>query len=419
MSRLFVILFCALFLSGCQTFHSSAPRMSDQLFVDGPGPIATTLAADYQPTSSEPDTEASQTGSTTDVDTPAEGRLHVYSGKFKVSTVDINKSADQLIAIAKEFGGYLQSRDDAVVVVRVPSRSFHLLLDRLNDCGTVVSRSILTDDVTDEYRDLELRLGVLESSRLRLMTLMEKAATLDDLLKLEEQLAKLTTEIETLKGGLKKLNQQVTYSALHVDFAMRSVVGHRKSSPFSWVNQLGAERVMSGFRADLNSEQNTEGIWRKLTKGTPPMTVPNGFLAVGSSRQELQAVSPEDARVWYREFSTDKKSGLEFWAKAVRAHLVDNLGYRLLDESEVAGPQTGRQMLFEVDSAEGPMRYMLTVSRKPDRAWARKGTVQVVEFAAPAQLFGEYVDAVGNASPFTIAVNEDRSTQNSILVSER
>jgi len=67
-----------------------------------------------------------------------------------------------------------------------------------------VSRSVQTDDVTDEYKDLGLRLGVMESSRQRLVVLMDQAGNLEELLKLEEQLTKLTAEIESLKGKLKK-----------------------------------------------------------------------------------------------------------------------------------------------------------------------------------------------------------------------
>jgi len=69
-----------------------------------------------------------------------------------------------------------------------------------------VSRSVQTDDVTDEYKDLGLRLGVMESSRQRLVVLMDQAGNLEELLKLEEQLTKLTAEIESLKGKLKKLS---------------------------------------------------------------------------------------------------------------------------------------------------------------------------------------------------------------------
>ena len=301
---------------------------------------------------------------------------------------------------------------------RVPSEHFQTIVDRLEDCGTIVSRSVQTDDVTDEYKDLGLRLGVMESSRQRLVALMDQAGNLEELLKLEEQLTKLTAEIESLKGKLKKLSQDISYSTIQVNFATRSVVGHRKSSPFPWVNRLGTEQVLTGFQ--ITTETSGRCPLRKLVEGKAPMSAPDGFLVVASNRRELQAVSPDDARVWLREFPVDNDTTPNFWARAIQTHLVDHLGYRLIDQTEITGParQTGHQMLFESDSIQGPMRYLLTVLPQPKRAWSSKRKIQVVEFAATAELYAEYVDAVGEASPVSIAVQE-RIPSGSVLLSER
>jgi hypothetical protein len=156
-----------------------------------------------------------------------------------------------------------------------------------------VSQSVQTDDVTDEYRDFGLRLGVMSSSRQRLVALMDQAGNLEELLKLEERLTKLTAEIESLKGKLKKLSQDISYSTIQVNFATRSVVGHRKSSPFPWVKQLGTEQVQTG--SQVNTETSVCCPIRKLVEGRAPMSAPEGFLVVVSSRRELQAVSPDDA----------------------------------------------------------------------------------------------------------------------------
>ena len=156
-----------------------------------------------------------------------------------------------------------------------------------------MSQSVQTDDVTDEYRDFGLRLGVMSSSRQRLVALMDQAGNLEELLKLEERLTKLTAEIESLKGKLKKLSQDISYSTIQVNFATRSVVGHRKSSPFPWVKQLGTEQVQTG--SQVNTETSVCCPIRKLVEGRAPMSAPEGFLVVVSSRRELQAVSPDDA----------------------------------------------------------------------------------------------------------------------------
>lgn len=427
MSRFLAALLCAVLTTGCTTTNGYLMGAPPETAVFGGGDDipdpptesrqafqaqGTTLANAHftEPSLAEPKVRENQQ--------PTASRLQVYSGSFQVSTIDIESSASRLIAMVKEKNGYLQSRTDALVVCKVPSQHFQTIVDRLEDCGTVVSRSVQTDDVTDEYKDLGLRLGVMESSRQRLVALMDQAGNLEELLKLEEQLTKLTAEIESLKGKLKKLSQDISYSTIQVNFATRSVVGRRKSSPFPWVNRLGAEQVLTGFH--INTETSGRCPLRKLVEGQAPMSAPDGFLVVASSRRELQAVSPDDARVWLREFPVDNDTTNDFWARAIQTHLVDHLGYRLIDQTEITGParQTGHQMLFASDSAQGPMRYLLTVLPQPKRAWSSKQRIQVVEFAATAELYAEYVDAVGEASPVSVAVQE-RPLPGAVLVSER
>ena len=104
----------------------------------------------------------------------------------------------------------------------------------------------------------------------------------------------------------------------------------------------------------------------------------------------------------------------------IQTRLIDHQGYRLVDQTAITGPdrQSGHQMLFESDSAQGPMRYLLTALPQPKRVWSSKQRIQVVEFAATAELYAEYVDAVGEASPVSVAVQE-RPLPGSVLLSER
>lgn len=328
MSRSLAALLCAVSFVGCQALDSATPMTQLEnpertiaginragevasIFQNvedaGPG-VMSTLPPELPNADSTPHPEA--------------GRLQVYSGKFQVSTTDIESSANRLIAMVKEKNGYLQSRTDALAVCRVPAEHFQTPVDRLEDCGTVVSQSVQTDDVTDEYRDFGLRLGVMSSSRQRLVALMDQAGNLEELLKLEERLTKLTAEIESLKGKLKKLSQDISYSTIQVNFATRSVVGHGKSSPFPRVNQLGTEQVQTGFQ--VNTETSGCCPIRKLVEGRAPMSAPEGFLVVVSSRREPQAVSPDDARVWLREFPVDADTTTDFWARAIQTHLIDH-----------------------------------------------------------------------------------------------
>lgn len=341
---------------------------------------------------------------------PVDSRLQVYSGDFQISTTDIDSSVERLTVAVTGLGGYLQSRKNARVVVRIPSGRFQTLVARLDELGTVTSRSIETDDVTDQYRDLGLRLGVLTTSSDRLMALLKQASSVDELLKLEAQLSKVTLEIEALKGRLKRLDSEISYSTIAVQFSKRSFSQHNQQSPFAWINHLGPERVLTGFHVAPGVVDSS--ATDKLFMAKMPMDVPSGFLPVRATRNELQAISPDDARVWYREFAVSDKAGQDFWAKAIRTHLVEHRGCRVIDESIVRqdaelGHDGYYQLLLTAESDRGPLYHLLTISLKPATLWSRKSTIRVTEFTAPPHLYAEYSDAVGAVSLFPIAVFEN------------
>lgn len=373
--------------------------------INGPGPLVAGLQSN-----AADEVAQSPAGGKVEVvraQQPTESRLQVYSGSFQLSTTDVEASINGLTQAVAASGGYLQSRHDAKLTLRVPSRSFQPLVDRLEDFGSIVSQSIETDDVTDQYQDLGLRLGVLNASSDRLIALMQKAANVDELLQLEAQLSKLTIEIESLKGRMKRLGSQISYSTIAVTFSKRSFTRTHQTSPFAWINQLGPENVLGGVTTGVRSSEPS-GLKAFFVQKSP-MDLPTGFLPAVTSRDELQAISPDGARVWYREFAVSDDVDQSFWAKAIRTHLVEHRGCEVIEES-MLNPDPERrhdgyyQLLLSVDSDRGPLRHLLTISLKPGTLWSRRATVRVTEFTAPPELFDEYSDAVSVASLHPISV---------------
>ena len=121
----------------------------------------------------------------------------------------------------------------------------------MKEFGKVLRESLQAQDVTKKHLDLSIRLENAERARQRLLKLIEKATKVEDILKIEEHLTRLTETIERIKGELKYLNEQVSFSLVQVDF--RSVAppakskGKRARSRFDWINQVGIEQVLRRF----------------------------------------------------------------------------------------------------------------------------------------------------------------------------
>jgi hypothetical protein len=130
-----------------------------------------------------------------------------------------------------------------------------------------------------------------------------------------------------------------------------------------------------------------------LGAGCVSLTPPPDFLPIEEGLTEYKAVSPDDARLWVREFDVPDQSDLSFWSKLLRTNLVDGRGYVLIEEGTAkdGADAAGVQYLFETTAAGEAHRYLLTVFFYED--WG-DDTVAVVEYVAPKPIFEKYLAAV-------------------------
>jgi PKD repeat protein len=79
----------------------------------------------------------------------------------------------------------------------------------------VKSVSTSGQDVTEEYVDLNSKLGNLEASESQLLKLMEKAGTVEEILKVQQQLVSTRENIEVIKGRMQYLEQSSALSYIY------------------------------------------------------------------------------------------------------------------------------------------------------------------------------------------------------------
>lgn len=177
------------------------------------------------------------------------GRKMIYTARFGLLVPAIEDAVARLLRQVEESGGYLKERDDGTVVCKVPVARFFPLLDRVRELGVVVSEALDAKDVTREMQDLEIRLDNARRSRTRLLALLERATVVEDILKIENELRRLTEEIEQMEGALRLMTHQVEFSTLTVRFTSNApeVRTRRGESRFPWVRTIGVERVLEDF----------------------------------------------------------------------------------------------------------------------------------------------------------------------------
>ena len=151
-----------------------------------------------------------------------------------IRTVYLDAETEEMDGLLREvetriaqLGGYVESRNvyngrlggrsrSATMTIRIPAESLDQFVTQVSGISNVISHSENTKDVTLSYVESEGRVKALETQEARLLELMEKAETLEDLLTLEKKLTDVRTELEQHKSQLRIYDNQVNYSTIHL-----------------------------------------------------------------------------------------------------------------------------------------------------------------------------------------------------------
>ena len=158
--------------------------------------------------------------------------------ELEVERGSFDDSIDDVIALATRLGGIVGSTaiDDAgerrgTVVVRVPSDRFEEALRELRDVGRIQSQYVDTQDVTNEFVDLEARIRNSRAAERVLIGLMNEAATVGDTIRVQNQLERVQENIERMRGRLRVLEDQTSFSTLSIEVVEAGAPDERTAAP--------------------------------------------------------------------------------------------------------------------------------------------------------------------------------------------
>lgn len=154
-------------------------------------------------------------------------RMILYESKVYMEVKDATETLDAIANIARKSGGYVVSnsfqlqgdRKVAVVTIRVPSKTYDDTLSELRRLALKVeSEDSKSQDVTEEYSDLNAQLRNLEATESQYLDLLKKAQSIDDILKVQARLSETRREIERIKGRIVYLERTTDMASITVNF---------------------------------------------------------------------------------------------------------------------------------------------------------------------------------------------------------
>jgi Cdc6-like AAA superfamily ATPase len=157
-------------------------------------------------------------------------RKLIKEGYIEFETDNLNSTRKTIFEAVKKYKGYVSSdqefkspgRKSNTVVIRVPADNFdNLLKDATQGVEKFESKEIKVKDVTEEFLDIQARLKTKKELENRFVDLLKEAKNVTEILEIEKQIGQLRSEIESIEGRLKYLQDKISLSTLTMTFYER------------------------------------------------------------------------------------------------------------------------------------------------------------------------------------------------------
>lgn len=138
---------------------------------------------------------------------------------------------------------------------RVPADRFDSFAEGLVGIGAVQARDVRRRDVSKEYHDSELLLHERDTARERYEELLKNAKTVEDTLKVEQQLERLRNDIDRIKGDMLWIKDRVASATVRVRFFPSATSEEAVFAPTATLYPT----LRAGMLFDLRSETQRIG----------------------------------------------------------------------------------------------------------------------------------------------------------------
>jgi RNA polymerase-interacting CarD/CdnL/TRCF family regulator len=221
-------------VSACLAQRASAPEMR---VMEEPPPVPTAVAARAVDSENAPDSgggspDEGSWGAVSTLPQDAgtqEQRVIIYSGSIALVVKDAGQAASDIATLAVRQGGYvsganLYMQNDVkrgTMTIRIPAEKYEETVAALRELGVRVEKETTsTDDVTQEYTDLQARKTNLEHTEQALQKLLDerlKVGRTQDILEVYREMSNVRGEIEQIEGRLRYLSNLAALSTISVE----------------------------------------------------------------------------------------------------------------------------------------------------------------------------------------------------------
>jgi hypothetical protein len=208
-------------------------------------------------------------GSAAAVTLPPLDRMIIRTATLSLGVEDVARAFHEVETIADSMGGSVTSstfKQDgelttASVVLRIPAdqRTYNSTMERLRKLAVrVPEESLSSQDVTEEFVDLDSNLRNLQVTEARLISLIERAQRVDEVIAVQRELTNVRGQIERIEGRRRFLERRSEFTTINL--TLKDVAGWTSDQARGWNPVTTFEEAFNALTRSLQGVARA-GIW--------------------------------------------------------------------------------------------------------------------------------------------------------------
>ncbi|MDL2248807.1 DUF4349 domain-containing protein [Tyzzerella sp. OttesenSCG-928-J15] len=205
----------------------------------------------------------------------------VKTGSVEMETADVDYTVNSLVTEIANLGGYTQSKKidtygkhkSGYATFKIPAENYETALSLVYQYGNVIDIYDSVENLTAAYSDIRTMLEVKRTEEQRLQEFVEQSDSVEDIIKLEQRLSEVKTDIWLYEKRLSDIDRQVAYSTLHINMSENADLNGFK--PIS--ADLGS-RMSSAFKG---SAKGIASFGESFVLNFVKLSIPLAIVAIG------------------------------------------------------------------------------------------------------------------------------------------
>lgn len=173
-------------------------------------------------------------------DLKSPNRKIIYTGNISLQTLEYEESAKSIHEKISGYGGFIENEDSSNedpywyysdrssgsaanrtrrsmnITARVPAEKFDSFMKDLEEDGQVTNSSISARNISEQYASHDASRKALEIEQKRLLEMMDRAETVDDMIAVEKRLTQVERELGSEKTQLSAMDRDVDFSTVYI-----------------------------------------------------------------------------------------------------------------------------------------------------------------------------------------------------------